>query len=227
MAGDGQAHRHHRRIDLIGSGCRLRQVLAALDPSHEALEPLGRLRAQVRIVHAAKPLPDGKQRLGAQSNDVVPFRVVVRQRHLGPDCIGAHDQAAAEVHQRPRRGKVPAGELGELMDLPPGLGQAGIASAPRIIGRGRGKNKRCIVFRRRQQRTLNGALEYFAGVSHCNGSSQPDARVSARTRSTIDGARPTLHAEPPLPTAPRNDFDTHCGFLTLERRALQCLMISG
>jgi hypothetical protein len=65
-----------------GAGSRLRHVLAALDPSHQPLEFLRRLRAQVGVVHPAKLIGDGEQRLGPQADYVLPF-IVVGRAHLG------------------------------------------------------------------------------------------------------------------------------------------------
>jgi hypothetical protein len=41
-------------------GARLRNVLAAFDPSHQSLELLRRLGAQIGVVHSAQLLGDGK-----------------------------------------------------------------------------------------------------------------------------------------------------------------------
>src|SRR5262249_17373984 len=59
-------------------------LISPLDQAHEPLQPIRRLGAQIRVIHAAQLLGDGKQRLGAQADDVVVrLFVLVRHGHRG------------------------------------------------------------------------------------------------------------------------------------------------
>jgi len=49
------------------------RILAVLDFAQQTLEPFGRPRLQVRVIHLAQPLGDGEQSLGTQADDVVFF----------------------------------------------------------------------------------------------------------------------------------------------------------
>jgi hypothetical protein len=84
----------------------LGNVLAALDPSHQPLELLRRLGTQIRVVHPAKLIGDGKQRLGSQANNVL-FAIVVGDAHLGSPYLDTRHPAATEGWQRRHRTKVP------------------------------------------------------------------------------------------------------------------------
>lgn len=95
----------------------LRQELPALDHAYETIEPFRRLGAQIGIIHAAKLLADGKERLGAEAHDVVSLSRAVR-------FFGAHDRTApkspigeALVRLPGRRGlllpKIPSGRFAQ------------------------------------------------------------------------------------------------------------------
>src|SRR5438046_2690125 len=96
MAALGRASRDESSLALL-------VVVAASDVAHEPLEPVRRLGAQIRVVHAAQLLGDGKQRLSAQANDVVVrLFVLVRHGHRGPakSALSRKIQAAAGHQQR-------------------------------------------------------------------------------------------------------------------------------
>src|SRR5262249_22302186 len=65
---DGSARRFAPDLDWLW---RRLDLLAALDLVDQPLELDRRLRAKVGLVHSAQLVADGKQRLGAQANNVV------------------------------------------------------------------------------------------------------------------------------------------------------------
>src|SRR5262245_34231730 len=98
----------------------LRNVLAPFDPSHQPLELVRSLGAEIGVVHSTKLFGNGKQGLGSQADNLF-LCVLLGDGHVGSTFLGTHHQTVCRKPLTRRGTEGSSCELAPARGCPAGL----------------------------------------------------------------------------------------------------------